>query len=858
MRQSRTNPAERTAFLFRVALLVSLLLAAFLVLRAAPLWLRRPPSDVPPRKANPVILSEAKDPAVSRSGHSARRISPKARESAPATVGPTLRYHAAADAAARLIFRVMRDENLPGVSIAFVDNNEIVWARGFGYADAERKIPATAETIYRVGAISRLVTDAAILARADRAQLHLGAPSSRYLPVFHPANPFTAPITLRELMADRAGLVREPPIGSIYDSSSPSLIATVESLNETKLLYWPATHQKVSDAAAAVLGEILQRETGQSFANYVRRAVFDPIGMSHSSFAAPGANLAPHLAAGEMWTYDGETISPPQFQPGVAPAVGLYTSVEDLGRFLAALFESEKPARANILAPQTVSQMWTPQFVHPDAAVGMGLGFRVGRFADHRLAFASGSLYGYAAEILALPGQQLGVVVATNVDAANGATSEIAGAALRWMLAARHGHRPPELAESTDLPAVSARSLAGRYGSLATAFDLIERDGSLYFLPIAGGPMVRVRQLGRSLLTDGRLGYGIRLTPIPGGIRIGDTIFPSYTLPKPKPAPAAWKALIGEYGWPYATLYILEKDGRLTALLPSLDYAPLAEMTPSIFAFPHSGPYDGERIVFVRGPNGIAASLTLGGVRFPRRKLSGSSGPFFRIHPLKPVPELRREALRAKPPRGHGDFRKPDLVDVAALDPKIHLDIRYATSHDFLGAPVYTEAKAFLQRPAALALVRVAHHLERQGYGLLIHDAYRPWYVTKIFWDATPPDKRIFVADPSEGSRHNRGCAVDLTLYSLATGKQVPMTGHYDEMTERSYAFYPGGTSLERWDRGLLRHAMTREGFQVYPYEWWHFDYHGWRHYPVLNLTFEQLSRAAASGEHKKEVENKE
>jgi D-alanyl-D-alanine dipeptidase len=150
--------------------------------------------------------------------------------------------------------------------------------------------------------------------------------------------------------------------------------------------------------------------------------------------------------------------------------------------------------------------------------------------------------------------------------------------------------------------------------------------------------------------------------------------------------------------------------------------------------------------------------------------------------------------------------------------------------------------------------VRVAHRLAPLGFGLLIHDAYRPWYVTKIFWDATPPEKHIFVADPSEGSRHNRGCAVDLTLYDLKTGRQVPMTGHYDEMSERSYPYYPGGSSLERWDRNLLRHAMEAEGFTVYEFEWWHFDFHGWQHYPILNLTFEQLSRRgtppAASDSH--------
>jgi D-alanyl-D-alanine dipeptidase len=219
------------------------------------------------------------------------------------------------------------------------------------------------------------------------------------------------------------------------------------------------------------------------------------------------------------------------------------------------------------------------------------------------------------------------------------------------------------------------------------------------------------------------------------------------------------------------------------------------------------------------------------------------------VHPQKSLAELRKEALAAQPPRESGDFRKPDLVDLSPLDPSIHFDIRYASTNDFLGEPVYSEAKAYLQRPAAEALLRADRKLKALGYGLLIHDAYRPWYVTKIFWDATPDDKKIFVADPKDGSRHNRGCAVDLSLYDLKTGKPVSMTGVYDEMSERSYPFYPGGTSLERWHRDILRHAMESEGFTVYEFEWWHFDYKDWQHYPILNITFEQLQKATA---HKK------
>jgi D-alanyl-D-alanine dipeptidase len=135
------------------------------------------------------------------------------------------------------------------------------------------------------------------------------------------------------------------------------------------------------------------------------------------------------------------------------------------------------------------------------------------------------------------------------------------------------------------------------------------------------------------------------------------------------------------------------------------------------------------------------------------------------------VPELRAEALKASPPQEQGNYRKPDLVELTTLDPSIKLDIRYATTNDFLGTPLYTQARAFLQRPAAEALVRAHRELKAQGYGLIIHDGYRPWYVAKIFWDATPNDKKIFVANPAEGSRHNRGCAVDLSLYELKTGK---------------------------------------------------------------------------------------
>lgn len=215
----------------------------------------------------------------------------------------------------------------------------------------------------------------------------------------------------------------------------------------------------------------------------------------------------------------------------------------------------------------------------------------------------------------------------------------------------------------------------------------------------------------------------------------------------------------------------------------------------------------------------------------------------FHITPVRPVAELRKEAMAARPPEEKGEFRQPELVELVKLDASIKLDVRYASANNFMSTPMYSQARAFLQRPAADALVRAHRKLKKDGYGLIIHDGYRPWYVTKMFWEATPVDKHMFVADPSEGSRHNRGCAVDLSLYDRKTGREVVMPSGYDEMSDRSFADYPGGTDEQRRLRGLLRAAMESEGFKVYPQEWWHFDYQDWKVYPIMNVPFERLGK---------------
>lgn len=179
------------------------------------------------------------------------------------------------------------------------------------------------------------------------------------------------------------------------------------------------------------------------------------------------------------------------------------------------------------------------------------------------------------------------------------------------------------------------------------------------------------------------------------------------------------------------------------------------------------------------------------------------------------------------------------LVDLEKHIEGILLDIRYATEDNFTGEVIYTEPKAFLRRPVADALKRVQDSLAHYGLGLLVYDAYRPYAATVKFFEVYPdPD---FVADPRYGSRHNRGCAVDVTLIDLATGLEIPMPTDYDEFTERAHPEYMNFPEEVIANRSFLFEIMAHHGFTHYPTEWWHFDYNGWEAFPLMDLSFEEL-----------------
>lgn len=754
-------------------------------------------------------------------------------------------YSAAIEKLTAAIRYEVEQKQLPAFSMALVDQDREIWSGGFGYQDAERKVPATAETVYRVGSVSKLLTDIAVMQLVEQGQLDLDATVATYLPEFAPRNPFGDPITVRQLMSHRSGLVRESPVGNYFDPDEPTLAATVASLNETTLVYRPETKTKYSNAAVAVVGAVLESRLAVSHPDYVREQILQPLHMSQSGFVVT-PDLEPRLATGWMRTYDGRRFPAPTFLLGTGPAGNLYASVNDLAKFLVCLFQEGKTDQGRILKPETLRQMLTPLKDSDGKPQSFGIGFHVLDLDGHTKVGHGGAIYGFSTQLEALPARQLGVAAAASLDGTNGVVERLANYALRLMLATQDGQPLPTYRITGPIPPERATELVGTFreidGERISSITSLRGETTLqrgvfqYRLGAAADD--------GTLLTDDVMGSGTTVTlETADRLIVGETAYQRVPDVPPADVPDRWKGLIGEYGWDHNTLYILEDQGQLHALIEWFYDYPLQEIDENTFAFPDYGLYHGEGLKFQRDGNGVATEVIAAEVKFLRRDVGTRDGETFQIRPVKPVEELRTTALAATPPHETGDFRESRLVELTTLDPSIQLDIRYATTNNFMGSVFYKQSRAYMQEPAAAAVARANMRLSERGLGLMVHDAYRPWYVTKMFWDATPAEFKDFVANPANGSRHNRACAVDLTLYDLASGVPIQMVSGYDEFSARAFPLYPGGTSRQRWYRDLLRRTMEAEGFSVYDFEWWHFDYQDWKRYRIGNITFEQISQ---------------
>lgn len=541
--------------------------------------------------------------------------------SAQGTGSPRPDYATVAVALERLADHELNAHDVPGLSIALVDDTTIVWARGFGLASIRGRTAATAQTVYRVGSITKTFTDAAVLRMSELGLLDLDAPVTRYIPEFAPKNPFGDPVTLRQLMAHRSGLPRRPPVGNYYDSSSPSLEKTVASLNRSELLFAPGDKTKYSNAALAVAGLAIERVAHEPYATAMTRLVFAPLGMTSTSLRVTPAMQA-HLATGYMWGYDVSLSSAPTFALGIAPAGDLYSTAPDLARWLGVVVNGGRTSGGtSFLKAQSIFEMMRPQFVPSSTPFGWGLGFYVWPSEGRKRIANSGSGWGFVGEMQALPDEKIGVVVLVNKDYASGVAFRLADAALRLMLAAKHGQPLPAIPLPRTIPAAMAKSLSPHYANATRSITIARTGGAPSMLDDAGGTRARLKWAGGdTLITDDEL------LPARRWRMIGKTalVMGRDTLRAMPSTPVfsttKYAALLGHYGWPHYTLHVIEQNGRLVALTDGFVYQPLTEVSENVFRFPDLGWYDGELLTFVRSADGRVDGIVAGGVSMKRKK----------------------------------------------------------------------------------------------------------------------------------------------------------------------------------------------------------------------------------------------
>jgi D-alanyl-D-alanine dipeptidase len=527
------------------------------------------------------------------------------------------------------------------------------------------------------------------------------------------------------------------------------------------------------------------------------------------------------LAFAEMNVFGEPRRVAPQFEIANAPAGGLNSSIRDLARLGSALLGN----RQTVLGQRPWLE-WGAPARRPTPYAGYGASGVIS---------LRGSIYGYTVDSELIPSSRLGVVAYAALDATQ-AASRLARYALDAAQLLRVGR--PIASYISDMPltreatlplagvyrhgreTVTVRWLTGRalIETPRSAGELRHRSDGAWFLDSPSAELIQFETGGKWVELDKR-----RYTR-------------AAAVARPVSPAAKVADILGDYGWEHGFVRILERDGHAYARLRE-EYHRLRDRGRDGWSIPSTGlVHSDTTLQFLRDASGRIDRMLVEGATLPRRDPRTLGTAVDKIH--LDIHALRAEALAATPPVETGKVPS-DLVNVRELDPTIDLDIAYARADNLLGAPVYSRALALLQRPAAEALVRAHRMLLGKGFGMVVHDAYRPWFVTKMFWDATPQAGKLFVADPKLGSRHNRGAAVDVTLVDRRTGQLVPMTSSYDEFSPRAYPEYDGGTSEQRWLRDLLREVMESQGFTVYPYEWWHFDYENWEKYPIGNSAVE-------------------
>lgn len=375
-----------------------------------------------------------------------------------------------------LIPREMSQAEVPGLSIALVDDQRVVWSQGFGYADAERRIPSTEQTIYGIGSVTKLLTATAVMQLSEQGRIDLDAPLTRYVPEFSMRARFAdaAPITPRNLLTHHSGLPGDYLKGMWTLHPAP-FEQVIPLLKQDYTSYPPNLVYSYTSLGYSLLGRVIEKASGQDYVSYMNAAVLAPLGMTHSAFVID-PEREPLLAVGYR---QGKPGAERYFLRDV-PAGALFSSAADMSRFIQVLLADGQTGTQALVRPESLREMWRAQ--NSDVPLDMdrrvGLGWMLGQTElDYAgpVVHHNGGTLGAASELMLLPQHKLGVIVLANSAAGSAALGRIAVQALKLALEAKTGIQEPVAPKPVDRVPVTASSdeLAKMAGNYASNFGVV-------------------------------------------------------------------------------------------------------------------------------------------------------------------------------------------------------------------------------------------------------------------------------------------------------------------------------------------------------------------------------------------------
>ncbi|WP_367874190.1 serine hydrolase domain-containing protein [Luteolibacter sp. Populi] len=497
----------------------------------------------------------------------------------------------------------MKEWDLGGVAVAWVDGTQIVYEKGFGEAKAD--------SVFRAGSISKVFNAVAVMRLVEQGKLDLDAP----LPAERlPVNPFDEQkVTLRHLLCHRSGMQREASTGGYFDDTEPTLAATVASLKGSALVSPPDSENRYSNIAPSLAGQFAAEAAGKSYSELQAEGILKPLGMARSGWLK---KEVPEVIASHIRVADGkggyDRRSTPLFDLGTIPAGNLYTTAGDLGRFIAMLAAGGDSPGGRVLKKETLEAMWKPQM---DPNGSFGIGFAVGGWNGHKTVGHGGAVYGHSTQLTYLPEQKIGVVVLINDDIVNGRSQYLANEALIRMLDAKGAWAGDSLDEESE----KVTALAGVWESQSFWLEL-KADGDGLAGNLASQPCKLTSSGKGKAILNSRIHDNLPVMIEDGGAVLVAGPQRFTRVPAKRPAlPKEWSKLMGSYGPGLIPFVVHEKHGRLYATTENMVDYRLTAVNPHVFSFP-PGMYLKEHAVFLTDEEGRVTAVELANMRLERIK----------------------------------------------------------------------------------------------------------------------------------------------------------------------------------------------------------------------------------------------